>query len=66
MVAGGGGCKVRGISHGDWLFSDQQIDFLLGKFWVKVLHLKNIFVNFRRDAGNIFTRFSITMDYSDT
>lgn len=65
MVAGGGGCKVRGISHGDWLFSDQQIDFLLGKFWVKVLHLKSIF-NFRRDEGDIFTHFSITMDYSDT
>ena len=27
---------MRGIFHGNWLFADQHIVFLLGKFWVKV------------------------------
>ena len=35
-MGGGGGYKMRGIFHGNWLFADQHIVFLLGKFWVKV------------------------------
>lgn len=40
-------------------------DFFLGKYEVNVLHLKDSFVNFRCDGDNIFTRFYITMGYSD-
>ena len=27
---------MKGIFHSYWLFSDQQIVFPLGKFWIKV------------------------------
>lgn len=57
--------ETGGIANGDYWLSDQQIDFLLGKYWVEILHL-NIFVNFRPQGDNVFTHFYLSMDYSDT
>jgi hypothetical protein len=38
----------------------------MGKYRVKILYPKNIFVNFRPHGDNILTHFYINMDYSDT